>query len=397
MPKRLGEKGQESKTYTNDTGMMIFWAAAAQLVTFLLGHESGGIRVVIDHRRLTTGILASGHLLVIETHQRGRHLRVSKSGQGGSKTDSIVITSLMARAPANLRVERLLYSWMLSGYGARVIEIESTIAVTVFGYYGYAGVRQHVCVPRSLWINQPVVRIYVPLMCTLYRDPTRKYSKIKSHRNTNFAADTMAQSHTNSQTTTTQTTTVWGVTDISHESESPESVPNTLQRANKEKRTHCTSGTQHGGVALNGNCWKFAKVVKGKTQVWKDVNETMKKGYFFNASYVTPTVMEPDERKESESMKTEPNQSGGEVIVQTSISRTWVNAHQTRKRKIGDADGNEDTDKENCDVTPKSALVVKRICREKTGTDWQTVLDIIKYGDEQREKRKFDDKERVKQ
>lgn len=88
-----------------DTGMMIFWAAAAQLVTFLLGHESGGIRVVIDHRRLTTGILASGHLLVIETHQRGRHLRVSKSGQGGSKTDSIVITSLMARAPANLRVE----------------------------------------------------------------------------------------------------------------------------------------------------------------------------------------------------------------------------------------------------------------------------------------------------
>jgi hypothetical protein len=104
---RLGEKGQESKTYTNDTSMMIFWAAAAQLATFLLGHESGGIRVVIDHRRLTTGILAShgGHLLVIETHQRGRHLRVSKSGQGGSKTDSIVITSLMARAPANLRVE----------------------------------------------------------------------------------------------------------------------------------------------------------------------------------------------------------------------------------------------------------------------------------------------------
>ncbi|KAG1861827.1 hypothetical protein C8R48DRAFT_673284 [Suillus tomentosus] len=193
----------------------------------------------------------------------------------------------------------------------------------------------------------------------------------------------MAQSHTNSQTTTTQTTT------------SPESVPNTLQRANKEKRTHCTSGTQHGGVALNGNCWEICG--KSITQVWKDVNETMKKGYFFNASYVTPTVMEPDERKESESMKTEPNQSGGEVIVQTSISRTWVNAHQTRKRKIGDADGNEDTDKENCDVTPKSALVVKRICREKTGTDWQTVLDIIKYGDEQREKRKFDDKERVKQ
>jgi hypothetical protein len=48
-------------------------------------------------------------------------------------------------------------------------------------------------------------------------------------------------------------------------------------------------------------------------------------------------------------------------------------------------------------VTLKSALVVKRICREKTGTDWQTVLDIIKYGDEQRERRKFDDKERVKQ
>jgi hypothetical protein len=28
-------------------------------------------------------------------------------------------------------------------------------------------------------------------------------------------------------------------------------------------------------------------------------------------------------------------------------------------------------------------LNVKRICREKTGTDWQTVLDVIKYGEEQ--------------
>jgi hypothetical protein len=72
------------------------------------------------------------------------------------------------------------------------------------------------------------------------------------------------------------------------------------------------------------------------------------------------------------------------VQARTSCTRATA-ARQTRKRKIGDVDGNQDIDKENRDVLLKPALVVKRVCREKTGTDWQTVLDIIKYSDEQRE------------
>lgn len=50
--------------------------------------------------------------------------------------------------------------------------------------------------------------------------------------------------------------------------------------------------------------------------------------------------------------------------------------HQTCKRKTKDA-LNHDTDQ----VSPKPAPR-KRICREKTGTDWQTVLDIVAYSEE---------------
>jgi hypothetical protein len=35
---------------------------------------------------------------------------------------------------------------------------------------------------------------------------------------------------------------------------------------------------------------------------------------------------------------------------------------------------------------PAPVLVVKRICREKSGTEWQTVLDVVKFGEEQRSK-----------
>jgi hypothetical protein len=30
---------------------------------------------------------------------------------------------------------------------------------------------------------------------------------------------------------------------------------------------------------------------------------------------------------------------------------------------------------------------VKRICREKTGTEWQTVLNVIQYGEEREKSR----------
>ncbi|KAG2119240.1 hypothetical protein BD769DRAFT_1672085 [Suillus cothurnatus] len=165
-----------------------------------------------------------------------------------------------------------------------------------------------------------------------------------------------------------------------HESESP-SVSTALQRANKEKRTHCMSATQYGGtVALNGHGTEFARVV--------NVEKTTKKKGYLNATapHATLTVTELDEQKESESIKPEPDQLGSEAMVQARTSCTRATAaRQTHKRKIGDVDGNQDIDKENRDVLLKPALVVKRICWEKTGTDWQTVLDIIKYGDEQRE------------
>jgi hypothetical protein len=50
-----------------------------------------------------------------------------------------------------------------------------------------------------------------------------------------------------------------------------------------------------------------------------------------------------------------------------------------------------DVDKENnAFLSPSLNLApvagIKRIRREKTGTDWQTVLDIVKYDEEQRKK-----------
>jgi len=56
---------------------------------------------------------------------------------------------------------------------------------------------------------------------------------------------------------------------------------------------------------------------------------------------------------------------------------------KTRKRKIAFA-GVDAVNKENLNIflngTPAAT---KRICQEKTGTDWQTVLDVIAYGEEQ--------------
>ncbi|KAG2146229.1 hypothetical protein DEU56DRAFT_753730 [Suillus clintonianus] len=54
---------------------------------------------------------------------------------------------------------------------------------------------------------------------------------------------------------------------------------------------------------------------------------------------------------------------------------------QTCKRKIDDdVDAKHDADKEN--ISLSSTPAIKRICREKTGTDWQSVLDINKYVEE---------------
>jgi hypothetical protein len=73
---------------------------------------------------------------------------------------------------------------------------------------------------------------------------------------------------------------------------------------------------------------------------------------------------------------------------------TWTNtvaACQSYKRKIGDVqvNDNHDTAKglENHGVYRNFAPVVKRICREKTGTEWQTVLNVIQYGEEREKSR----------
>lgn len=50
---------------------------------------------------------------------------------------------------------------------------------------------------------------------------------------------------------------------------------------------------------------------------------------------------------------------------------------QPCKRKFEDADAEDNTDQGYIDKPAP-----KCICREKTGTNWQTVLDIIKYGEQ---------------
>ncbi|KAG2108791.1 hypothetical protein BD769DRAFT_1392694 [Suillus cothurnatus] len=94
-------------------------------------------------------------------------------------------------------------------------------------------------------------------------------------------------------------------------------------------------------------------------------------------------TMQNDEQKDSEKKKAEANRVGGVVQAQAT--------HNTRrKRKLNDVDVDfeHDSDKENhissCRA-PKQPFSpgtpTKRICREKTGTEWQSVLDVSKYGE----------------
>ncbi|KAG1864349.1 hypothetical protein F4604DRAFT_1683362 [Suillus subluteus] len=99
------------------------------------------------------------------------------------------------------------------------------------------------------------------------------------------------------------------------------------------------------------------------------------------------TTLSPAQKTEAESAKS------CEVILgaQPEASCTTVasSTHQIHKRKIDTVDPNHYADKENMRLSPsldRTAPATKHICREKTGTDWQTVLDIVKYGKEQRKK-----------
>ncbi|KAG1730222.1 hypothetical protein EDD22DRAFT_853027 [Suillus occidentalis] len=101
----------------------------------------------------------------------------------------------------------------------------------------------------------------------------------------------------------------------------------------------------------------------------------------------------PSESIVAQALKSEVGPRGRHVVLQARASefRTSIVAaatHQTRKRKIDSCDG-VDADKENIKISLShaSAPTIKRICREKTGTEWQTVLDVVEYDKEQQRKR----------
>ncbi|KAG0698050.1 hypothetical protein DFH29DRAFT_1003195 [Suillus ampliporus] len=100
--------------------------------------------------------------------------------------------------------------------------------------------------------------------------------------------------------------------------------------------------------------------------------------------------MQNDEQKDSERKKAEADRVGGKVI--RTLSQATRNAC---KRKFDDININSDSDtnKENISgycvprqLSPPGAPTTKCICCKKTGTEWQSVLDVIKHGEEMRSK-----------
>ncbi|KAG1774797.1 hypothetical protein EV702DRAFT_1047345 [Suillus placidus] len=157
-------------------------------------------------------------------------------------------------------------------------------------------------------------------------------------------------------------------------------VPTTIP-VDEDKRSHSQSHTRHEGAGARE---QLARVIS--------VPEAMRqKQYFWNASYTAFSV-QPDKWEDSQSMVSvlvwarfvvlmrAPKGGASGEVVPVQASHT-TGARQTRKRNISDVDS-RDSGQENKYLNP--APVVKRICREKTGTDWQTVFDIIKYSEEQR-------------
>jgi len=74
---------------------------------------------------------------------------------------------------------------------------------------------------------------------------------------------------------------------------------------------------------------------------------------------------------------------GGEVMRAQASRTTGPSTCQTRKRTIDTVDGKHDSDDVNISPNPASTIM-KRIRREQTGTEWQTVLDLHDYDGEQR-------------
>ncbi|KAG1869629.1 hypothetical protein F4604DRAFT_1927043 [Suillus subluteus] len=133
----------------------------------------------------------------------------------------------------------------------------------------------------------------------------------------------------------------------------------------------------------------------GDTDAWHGINSfviaTVSTNEKKRSRTLDARIGQPDEQKENKTMQAEVGRVGGGVI-QARASRT-TSARQTYKRKIEDVDTEPETDQENFDISPNPAPVEtrKRICREKTGTDWQMVLDIIKYGEQRSRQSQMED------
>ncbi|KAG1896107.1 uncharacterized protein F5891DRAFT_1193342 [Suillus fuscotomentosus] len=95
------------------------------------------------------------------------------------------------------------------------------------------------------------------------------------------------------------------------------------------------------------------------------------------------SLMQNDEQPEKDSERKKEVDRVDEVIR----AQATCNTH---KRKLDDVniDSNNDPNKENiapCRVPKQLSLPgapIKRIRREKTGTEWQLVFDILKYDEE---------------
>ncbi|KAG1726423.1 uncharacterized protein EDB91DRAFT_1086780 [Suillus paluster] len=101
-------------------------------------------------------------------------------------------------------------------------------------------------------------------------------------------------------------------------------------------------------------------------------------------------AMQNDERKDSDSerKKAKADRVGGLEVIRTQATCN------TRKRKLDNVniDSNNNSNENispHCvpkQLSPPGAPTTKCICCEKTGTEWQSVLDVIKHGEEIRSK-----------
>ncbi|KAG1899037.1 uncharacterized protein F5891DRAFT_981433 [Suillus fuscotomentosus] len=95
-------------------------------------------------------------------------------------------------------------------------------------------------------------------------------------------------------------------------------------------------------------------------------------------------AMKDEQLKESKMIKA---QAAEVTLMRAQAFHTAT--RQSYKRKLDQIESDDNSDKENIVLSPtRSAPAVKRIRREKTGTEWQTVLDVVKFGEEQRRKQK---------